>query len=85
MATYVKSLKQGEDTILPRTRSFAVIMDDGTTLEYSINNVSTNQSKLSSEVANALGLVAGSTLSSALIALHSNTNTSNVIAAAEVI
>lgn len=35
MATYIKTLKEGTDVVLPRTRSEAVTMADGGTLENS--------------------------------------------------
>lgn len=83
MLTIIKTLLQGENIILPRTRSTAVTMEDGTTVEYALKNVSTNNVKVSKELADAMGLVEGATLSSVLM---TNVNsTANVLAAAEVV
>lgn len=37
MATYIKTLKHGEDEIAPRTKAKAVTMEDGTLLEAALN------------------------------------------------
>lgn len=84
MFTIIKTLLQGDTIVLPRTKSSAVHMEDGTTVEYAIKNVSTDYVKLSSEVATALGLVEGASLSTVLID-NQTRNNNNVLAAAEVI
>lgn len=67
MANKIKTLKNKLDNIFPRTLGKAVMMEDGTTLEYAIKNVSTDAVKISDEVAEATGRVSGTTLSSMLI------------------
>ena len=83
MATRIDTLNQEGNTILPRTVSKAVTMEDGTNLEYAINNRSTDTVKISAEVAEALGLVEGTDLSTLII--NQSRATANTLASAEII
>lgn len=82
MATRIDTLNQNGVTILPRTVAKAVTMEDGTSLEYAIDNRSTDTVKVTAEVAEALGVVEGTDLSTVLI---NQAATANVLAAAEIV
>lgn len=83
MATKIETLEKKGDIILPRTVSKAVTMEDGTSLEYAYKNSSSDYVKIPAEVATALGLVEGASLSEVLVGL--NTNLKNTLASAELI
>lgn len=83
MATKIKTLKNRLDTIFPRTVSKAVIMEDGTSLEYSAKNISTDSIKISDSVSEATGKVSGTTLSSFLV--DQANSTANTLASAEIV
>ena len=59
------------------------VLDQLADLEYAVKNVSTDNVKLSDKLANELGLVLGSDLSTLLI--NQYRDTSNTLASAEVI
>lgn len=83
MSTLIDTLVNDGNTILPRTVAKAVTMEDGTSLEAFSKDIPTDNIKITTELAEATGRVAGTTLSALLID-HLN-NTANVLAVAEVI
>lgn len=67
MATRIKTLRSGEDIVLPRTSSKAIMMDDGTTLEYALNNRDTEDVQVTEELATALDVPLGTKLTKVII------------------
>lgn len=84
MISKIQSLTNDGNIILPRTVAKAVTMEDGTNLEYAISNRSTEHVKIVGELATALGVIEGTTLSEYLSMISANT-TSNTLAVAEVV
>lgn len=83
MLALIRTLLLGDKVVIPRTRSTAVTMEDGTTLEFAYKNSSTDYVKITADVANAFGIVEGASLSTVL--MNNRNTTANVLAAAEVI
>lgn len=84
MAASKKSLELGGQRIYPRTIASAVTMEDDTTLEYAIKNIPATSIKITGTLATSLGVVDGTSLADLLLAIFT-TNTSHVLASAEVL
>lgn len=72
MATYIRPLRSGSDTILPRTVAKAVTLEDGSTLEYALENRDTEDVKVSAELAAILDVPLGTTLTEVLLNMVAN-------------
>lgn len=84
MAGRIQTLKDKLGHLFPRTVAEAVIMKDGTTLDYAIENIPSDSIKLSPAALAALNLPEGYTLSDFLV-LYATKDTSNTVVAAEVV
>lgn len=82
MATYMRTLKDDDgNRIIPRSKSKAITMEDGTTLEYAMKNRPATDVKLTGSTAVALGVPEGTSLAEYLESI----SVDSVIATAELI
>lgn len=67
MATYIKTLKDDDGNIIvPRSKSKAITMEDGTNLEYAVKNRPATDIKLTGSLAESLGVPDGTSLATYL-------------------
>lgn len=83
MAGRIQTLKDKLGHLFPRTVSRAVMMEDGTNLDYALENIPTEHIKLESDLLEAFNLPQGTTLHTLLMTYTQNA--SNTVVTAEVV